>query len=45
MAVIKDAAAAAELPEGDGYLATIINLRYIANALWSTDEVLEKIEA
>jgi len=43
VAVVKDATAAAMLPEGDGYLAAIINFRYIANALWSTDEAVKQI--
>jgi len=43
VAVVKDATAAAKLPEGDGYLAAIINFRYIANALWTTDEAIDKI--
>ncbi len=45
VAVVSDAAAAAKLPEGDGYLAAIINFRYIANALWTTDETVSLIEA
>ena len=40
VAVVKDATAAAKLPEGDGYLAAIINFRFIANAVWTTDEVV-----
>ena len=43
VAVVKDATAAAMLPEGDGYLAAIINFRNIANALWSTDEAVKQI--
>ena len=43
VAVVKDATAGAMLPEGDGYLAAIINFRYIANALWSTDEAVTQI--
>lgn len=43
VAVVRDATAAAKLPEGDGYLAAIINFRYIANALWSTDEAVAQI--
>ncbi len=31
---------AAKIPEGDGYLAAIINFRFIANAVWSTDETV-----
>ena len=33
------------LPEGDGYLAALINFRYIANALWTTDEVVGMMAA
>ena len=43
VAVIKDATAAAQLPEGDGYLAALINFRFIANGLWGTDETVERI--
>jgi hypothetical protein len=28
------------LPEGDGYLAALTNFRYMANALWTTDEAI-----
>jgi nicotinamidase-related amidase len=45
VAVVRDATAAAMLPEGDGYLAALINFRYIANALWTTDEAVERIGA
>ena len=37
VAVVRDATAAAMLPEGDGYLAALTNFRYMANALWSTE--------
>jgi nicotinamidase-related amidase len=43
VAVVKDATAAAMVPEGDGYLAAIINFRYIANAVWTTDEAVKRI--
>ena len=43
VAVVRDATAAAQLPEGDGYLAAIINFRFIANALWTTDEAVKRI--
>lgn len=36
VAVVRDATAGTKVPEGDGYLAAIINYRYIANALWTT---------
>ena len=35
---------AAMLPEGDGYQAALINFRYVANALWSTDDAVQRIQ-
>lgn len=43
VAVVKDATAAAMLPEGDGYLAALTNFRYMANAVWTTDQVVEML--
>jgi nicotinamidase-related amidase len=43
VAVIKDATAAAQIPEGDGYLAALINFRFMANALWTTDEAVKRL--
>ncbi len=43
VAVVRDATAAARLPEGDGYLAALINFRYVANGLWTTDEAVSRI--
>jgi nicotinamidase-related amidase len=43
VAVVKDATAAAKLPEGDGYLAAITNFRFIANAVWSTEEAVARM--
>lgn len=45
VAVVRDATAAAKLPEGDGYLAALINFRFIANDLWTTDEAVANISA
>ena len=45
VAVVRDATAAAKLPEGDGYLAALINFRFVANGLWTTDEAVNKISA
>ncbi len=45
VAVVKDATAAAQIPEGDGYLAALINFRFIANAVWTTDEAVARIAA
>jgi nicotinamidase-related amidase len=43
VAVVKDATAAAMLPEGDGYLAALTNFRYMANAVWTTEEAVKMI--
>lgn len=43
VAVVRDATAGAKVPEGDGYLAAIINFRMVANAVWWTDEAVERI--
>ena len=45
VAVVKDATAAAKIPEGDGYLAALTNFRMIANAVWTTDEAVARIGA
>lgn len=45
VAVVKDATAAAIVPEGDGYLAALTNFRFMANAVWSTDEAVAQIAA
>ncbi|MHC5937745.1 cysteine hydrolase family protein [Nostoc sp.] len=43
--VIKDATAAPRHPKlGDGYKAALINFRYIANGVLSTDEVVEAMK-
>ncbi|MCS3472066.1 nicotinamidase-related amidase [Pseudomonas sp. JUb42] len=42
--VVRDATAAPRIPEGDGYLAALINYRFIANALWTTEQVIEKLK-
>jgi len=43
--VVKDATAGARHPElGDGYEAAIVNFGYIANAVLSTDDVVEAME-
>ena len=45
VAVVKDATAAAMVPEGDGYLAALTNFRYMANAVWTTDEAITQISS
>lgn len=44
VAVVRDATAGPKAPEGDGYLAAIINYRFLANGLWTTQETLAKIK-
>ena len=44
VAVVKDATAAAQVPGLDGYLAAVINFRFIANTVWTTEEAVQKIE-
>lgn len=38
VAVVKDATAAAKVPEGDGYAAALVNFRFLANTVMSTDD-------
>ncbi|WP_232006376.1 isochorismatase family protein [Mycobacterium sp. 852013-50091_SCH5140682] len=40
VAVVKDATAGPRLPEGDGYLAALVNFRYLASAVWTTDQAM-----
>ncbi len=42
VAVVRDATAAAEIPElGDGYLAALTNYGFIANYVWSTSQAVK----
>jgi nicotinamidase-related amidase len=43
VAVVKDATAAAKVPEGNGYEAAVINYRFLANTVWSTEEAVDLI--
>ena len=45
IAVVRDATAGAKVPEGDGYLAALINFRMMANAVWATDEAEKHIRS
>ncbi|WP_088149254.1 isochorismatase family protein [Inquilinus limosus] len=45
VAVVRDAVAAPKIPEGDGYLAALINFRYMANGLWTTNETIRMLKA
>jgi len=44
VAVVKDATAGPRLPEGDGYLAALVNFRFLASAVWTTDQAVKRIE-
>ncbi len=43
VAVVKDATAAAKVPEGDGYAAALVNFRFMANTVMTTDEAVKAI--
>ena len=43
VAVVRDATAGAKVPEGDGYLAALINFRMVANGVWWTDDAVTRI--
>jgi hypothetical protein len=45
VAVVRDAVAAPKIPEGDGYQAAIINFRYMANGLWTTEQTVQFLGA
>ncbi|WP_022666626.1 cysteine hydrolase [Desulfospira joergensenii] len=45
VAVVKNATAGAIIPEGDGYLAALVNFRMMANAVWSTKKAVEMMKA
>ncbi len=42
--VVKDATAGAQLPDGDGYQAALVNFRYMASAVVSTRDAVKAIK-
>ena len=44
VAVVKDATAGPRLPEGDGYLAALVNFRFLASAVWTTAQAVSLIK-
>lgn len=44
VAVIRDAIAGPKLPEGDGYHSALVNFRFIANGVWTTEEVVAMLD-
>ena len=45
VAVVADATAAAQVEEGDGFAAAMINYRFIANTVWTTKQAMAEIVA
>jgi nicotinamidase-related amidase len=45
VAVVKDATAGPRVPEGDGYLAALVNYRFLASAVWTTAEAVALLAA
>ncbi len=38
VAVVRDATAAAQTPDIDGYAAAVTNFRFLANTVWTTEQ-------
>lgn len=45
VAIVRDAIAAGQNDEGDGYQAAMVNFRYIANAIWTTEDTVKRMNA
>jgi nicotinamidase-related amidase len=45
VAVVSDATAAAQVEEGDGYAAALVNFRFIANTVWTTKQARDAMQA
>jgi nicotinamidase-related amidase len=45
VAMVRDAVAGGVNEEGDGYEAAMVNWRFMANALWTTDEAVRRMRA
>jgi nicotinamidase-related amidase len=45
VAVVSDATAAAQVEEGDGYAAALVNFRFIANTVWTTERAVMTMQA
>ena len=45
VAMVRDAVAAGRNEEGDAYGAAMVNYRYIANAVWTTEEAVRRMKA
>jgi len=45
VAVVSDATAAAQVEEGDGYAAALVNFRFTANTVWTTAQAVKVMQA
>ncbi|WP_109477052.1 isochorismatase family protein [Paraburkholderia sp. C35] len=45
VAMVRDAVAGGRNEEGDAYLAAMINYRFFANAVWTTEEAVKRMKA
>ena len=45
VAVVSDATAAAKVAEGNGYESALVNFRFIANTVWTTEQATQAIAA
>lgn len=45
VAIVRDAIAGSRNEEGDAYQACMVNYRFIANAIWTTDEAVKRMKA
>jgi len=45
VAMVRDAVAGPKNEEGDGYVAAMVNYRFMANALWTTEETVQRMQA
>lgn len=45
VAVVTDATAAAQVAEGDGYAAAVVNFRFMANTVWTTKQATALLDA
>lgn len=45
VAVVKDATAAAQAPDLDGYAAALVNFRFLANTVWTTAQTTAAMES
>ncbi|MBV8352052.1 MAG: isochorismatase family protein, partial [Verrucomicrobia bacterium] len=45
VAMVRDAVAAGVNEEGSGYEAAMVNYRFMANAVWTTEEAVKRMKA